>query len=177
MKLSLPLFILALCLCLLTSCENEENAFNGEYITFTINNDYTYTLELTETQNDGCDFQLNVGDNLNVFNSNCEAHYSSQLFFTITAFEETQNIPIDLNGSYPGLTLEAVLSFNIPFLDDQNQTNLVLFQMLSGELDIQSAGDVGEYIEFEFIGEAIAPPYSGATIYSVVCSAKIIRDN
>ena len=131
MKSRLLLF-LTLYLQVLISCEREENVTNREYITFTINNDYTYTLELTDAQNDSCEFRLRIDDNLTLTNTNCEAHDRSNLFFTITSFEAEQNIPVELHGSFSGSELEAILGFRIPYQDQQNDTSLVFFNMFNG---------------------------------------------
>ena len=175
MKLSLPLVILILCLSLLTSCESEENASIREYITFTINNDYNYTLELTETQNDSCDLLLTIDNDLTVVNDNCSFDDNSLIAFRITNFEPNQGIDIQLNGSFGGGELEAILGFRIPFEDDQGGINPTLFMMVNGSLNILNSGAVNEFVDFEFNGEALAPTFS-PDLFSVTCTVHILRD-
>ncbi|RNC84210.1 MAG: hypothetical protein ED556_12200 [Winogradskyella sp.] len=160
---------------LLTSCESEENTFNREFITFTINDDYTYTLEVTQTQNDSCDLLLSINNDLTVVNNNCSFDDNSLIDFRITNFEPAQDIDIQLNGSFAGGELEAILGFRIPYEGSQGIINPTLFMMVNGSLNVLNSGSVNEFIDFEFNGEALAPTFS-SELFSVSCTAHILRD-
>ena len=176
MKLSPALLILTLCLLVLISCESEENTSNRESITFTINNDYTYTLELIDSQNDGCDFQLSVGNQFNLHNLPCDTQDNSALLFNIYSYEAIQGIQIVPHGSFAGSQLEAVLSFQIPVEDTQGNLNNVLFNMFNGNFDIINSGSINEYYDFEFTGEALSSLFLPGELIPVSCTGHVLRD-
>ena len=172
-------FNFLLFLTLFVSCEKSDDINRNqadEFITFTINDDYTYNIEILENVDNDCDFLVSLNQNLSFFNSTCETHNNSEIFITINNFENTQNIPIDLNGSFATNEPEAIIGFRIPYPNSSNINELRLFQMFNGTVDILNSGDIDEYIDFEFFGEAFFAGLNGVEFVSVIGTAHILRD-
>ncbi|MFD1063043.1 hypothetical protein ACFQ1Q_07275 [Winogradskyella litorisediminis] len=163
---------------LISSCENDD-VLNSEvpleYIIITINDDFEAQFEIFDDIQNECEFNLSISDELFLWNPRCEAHNNSEFFFTITSFQSETNIPINLNGTFGGNELEAILGFKIPYPNSMTN-DLRLFQMLNGTVDILASGEVGEYLDFQFSGEALLIG-SPAEVVNVAGEVHLIRDN